>query len=124
MNKRIIAAALILTTLSGCASMSGDKADSVTIHSDVPDAKILVNGNEVGQGSVVYLMPRGNKSALLTASKSGCKDRSVQTQQSIDSVTWWDALFWPSFFFDAMTGAMYKTDPTDYTITPDCRKHV
>jgi hypothetical protein len=110
-----------MVMLSGCASMFGDSKDQVTIHSNDPDAKILVNGNEVGKGSAVYAMPRG-KTAIITASKDGCSDRSIPTEQSIDGITWINIFVWPGFIVDAATGAMHKADPTDYTVTPDCRK--
>ncbi|MGB9151557.1 MAG: hypothetical protein WCD70_00535 [Alphaproteobacteria bacterium] len=122
MNKRIIAAALILTMLSGCVSMFGDSSDKITVHSNDPAATILVNGNEVGQGSVVYPLPRG-KTAILTATKNGCADRSVPTDQSIDGLYWLNIFVWPGLVVDMATGAMKKADPTDYTVTPDCRKH-
>ena len=123
MHKHTIVAALILITLSGCASMFSDNADKVTIRSNDADAKILVNGNEVGQGSAVYSLQRG-KSAILTATKSGCSDRSVPTEQAIDGMFWLNILVWPGAIVDVATGAIHKADPTDYTVTPDCRKHV
>lgn len=123
MHKLTIAtAAIILMTLSGCVSMFGDSNDKITVRSNDPDANILVNGNEVGQGSVVYSLPRG-KTAILTATKNGCADRSVPTEQSIDGLYWVNILVWPGLIVDVATGAAHKADPTDYTVTPDCRKH-
>jgi hypothetical protein len=85
----------------------------------MPDARILVNGNEIGKGSAQYTLNRG-KEATITASKTGCSDRSVQTQKSIVGATWWNILFWPGFIIDVSTGAMQKADPTDYKVTPEC----
>lgn len=102
--------------------MFGDSNDKITVHSNDPDANILVNGNEVGQGSVVYSLPRGN-SAILTATKNGCADRSVPTNQSIDGLYWLNIFVWPGAIVDVATGVIHKADPTDYTVTPDCRKH-
>jgi hypothetical protein len=116
--KHVLLCALFL--LSGCASMFGDSTDQVTIHSNDPNAKLLVNGNEIGTGTAVYSVQRG-KSVILTATEKGCADRSLPTEQSIDGITWLDIFFWPGFIVDAATGDMHKTDPTDYTVTPDCR---
>ena len=121
--KYVIAVAISIGTilpLSGCASIFGSSSDQITIQSNEPGAKIQVNGNEVGQGSAVYSLPRGN-SAIVTASKKGCEPRSVPTGQSIDGVTWLDIFFFPAFLVDAATGKMHEADPTHYTVSPACK---
>jgi len=116
-----LAAVLCITLTSGCAAIFGDKSDQITIHSGDPAAKISVNGNQIGTGSAVYSVPAG-KMANITASKPGCFDTTIQTDQSIRGATWLDILFWPGFIVDAATGDMHKTDPTDYVVTPNCNK--
>jgi hypothetical protein len=111
--------AALLVLLTGCASMFSGSSDQITIHSNDPAAKIQVNGNNVGTGSVVYSLPRG-QTALITASKPGCDARSISTGQAIAGPTWLNIFFWPGFIVDAATGDMHKANPTDYTITPDC----
>ena len=68
--------------IAGCATIFGDSNDIVTINSADPQAKLLIDGNEVGTGSAQYIMQRGD-SAIITASKRGCADRSVRTQKKI-----------------------------------------
>lgn len=116
-----MSALLALILLSGCVSMFGDSNDKITVRSNDPDAEILVNGNDVGRGSVIYPLPRG-KTVVLTATKKGCADRSLPTDHSIDGLYWVNIFVWPGAIVDLATGAMYKADPTDYVVTPDCRK--
>lgn len=112
----IIITAFLLT---GCASMFADSSDKLLIRSNDPSAKLFVNGNQVGTGSAVYSLSRG-KTAIITASKAGCSDRSVSTEQSVAGATWFNLLFWPGFIVDAATGAIHKTDPVDYIVSPSC----
>jgi hypothetical protein len=120
-SKKLIACALILTSLSGCATLFGEKNDTITINSTDPSATLLVNGNDVGKGSTTYNLPAG-KTAIITASKHGCSDRSVPTQQTVRPIAWLDILFFPGFIIDAVTGALFKPDPQSYVVTPDCRR--
>lgn len=117
MKKHLIACVALLA-LSACATLFGDDNDKIAIHSN-QGASILVNGNQVGTGSTVYSLPR-DKKAIITAKKQGCSDMSVPTEQSIVGATFWNILFWPGFIVDAITGKMFKTDPTDYTVMANC----
>ena len=117
MNKIIIV--ITALTISGCATIFSDSSDKISIHSNVPDAKIIVNGNNVGVGSAVYTLPR-DKTAIITARKKGCDDMSVPTEQSINKVTFFNLFFAIGYLVDASSGAIHKADPTDYTVSPNC----
>ena len=108
-----------LMSLSGCATIFGDSNDKITIHSNDPDAKILVNGNQIGTGNAVYSLPRG-KTAILTASKKGCHDVSMPTDQVLAGATFVNLIFWPGYLIDAASGAIHKAGTLDYTLTPNC----
>ena len=110
-----------LTVLSSCATMFGDSNDQLTIRSDHKDAKISVNGNQVGTGQASYTLPRGDD-ALITASKKGCTDATVPTGKKIVGAAFLDILFWPGFIVDAATGKIQKANPTVYTVNPSCDK--
>jgi hypothetical protein len=110
---------LCLISISGCATIFSDKTDQLTIHSNDPSAKIIVNGNQVGTGSAVYSLAR-DKTAIITASKKGCSDMSVPTTQSLNGVTFINLIFWPGYLIDAASGSIHKADPTDYAVTPNC----
>lgn len=117
----IISLGLVLGLSTGCASIFGDNNDQISIRSNDPQATLQVNGNNVGTGSAIYSVPHG-QTTLITATKPGCEPRSVATSQTIRGATWLDIFFWPTFLIDAATGAMHKTDPDNYTVTPECPK--
>ena len=110
---------LPLLALPACATLFGDSSDSVTIRSNDPTAKLMINGNQVGIGSAVYSLPRG-KNATITASKTGCSDMTVSTDKSFVNTGWLNILFWPGFIVDAATGKMFEADPKNYTVNPNC----
>ncbi len=104
---------------TGCGTLFGRSQDVVTIHSRDPEAAILVNGNEIGKGSATWPVKRG-KNAIITASKKGCSDRTVVTEDSIAGAAYFNLLCLLCWIVDAATGKIRKTDPTDYTVTPAC----
>lgn len=110
---------MLLFISSGCATIFGDSKDILNIRSVDPQARILVNGNEVGRGSASYALSRG-RDATITASKKGCSERSVQTERKLVGATFLNIFFWPGFIIDVASGSMFKTSPTDYTVTPAC----
>lgn len=117
--RAVVLAGISTVSLTGCASMFGRSSDLVTIRSTDPEATILVNGNAIGTGTAQYKVKRG-KDVTLTVSKTGCQERSVQTDTSLVGWTWLNIFFWPGFIVDAATGDMRRTDPTEYTLTPAC----
>lgn len=112
----LICAPLMLT---GCATMFGDSQDKISINSATPETKLYVNGDYIGNGTVQYSVPRG-KTVSISAKKEGCVQKFMQSDRSVNGLTWLNLLFWPGFIVDAATGAIQKTDPTFYTVTPDC----
>ena len=110
---------LPLILITGCATIFGDKSDKITIHSNEPTARISINGNQIGTGNAVYSLPR-DKTSIITASKKGCSDMSVPTDQKINALTFLNLIFWPGYLIDAATGSLHKAGTTDYTVTPNC----
>ena len=116
MKKIVLIASM---SLAGCATIFSDSSDKISIHSNMHDAKIIVNGNNVGVGSAVYALPR-DQTAIITARKKGCDDMTVPTEQSINKVTFFNLFFGFGYLIDAATGAIHRANPTDYTVTPNC----
>lgn len=104
---------------TGCATIFGPSQDVVNIQSRDKDATLLVNGNEIGKGSATHPVKRG-KMATITASKPGCSDRTIVTEQSLAGLSFLNLLNPLAWIVDAATGKMHKTDPTEYTVTPAC----
>ena len=116
MKKIVLIASM---SLAGCATIFSDSSDKISIHSNMHDAKIIVNGNNVGVGSAVYALPR-DQTAIITARKKGCDDMTVPTEQSINKVTFFNLFFGFGYLIGAATGAIHRANPTDYTVTPNC----
>lgn len=117
--KRLLLILPVAFALTACGTLFGPDHDPVTIHSGISNTTFAVNGNEIGQGSAVYNVPRGD-TVVITASHPNCADRTVQTGKSFAAISLLDIFFWPTFIVDAVTGKISKTDPTDYTVTPAC----
>ncbi|MDR3432293.1 MAG: hypothetical protein P4L95_10415 [Rouxiella aceris] len=111
----------IVMSLSGCSTLFGSAQDGISIRSQDPDAKILVNGNYVGKGNAYYALAKG-KTATITAEKSGCSSQSVETTKKVSGLTWLNLFFWPGFIVDAATGSIQQASPTNYSVTPVCQR--
>jgi len=121
MKSKIIAIFLSTALLSACATLFGKDSDTLTIHSNDPQAKILVNGNQIGTGTATYTLVRP-QTANITASKKGCNDMTVPTQQAFNPTAIINTICALCWLVDAATGKMHLTEPTDYTVTPNCDK--
>ena len=115
---------ILVFQLTGCAAMFHGSNDQVTVASSDPDAKLFMDGNYLGKGSGMTIVKR-NTSHTIFARKKGCADGIAQTQTSFDSVSLLGILI--DFGVISMlvidwgaTGAMWKTDPLLYTVTPNC----
>ncbi|NMP27051.1 hypothetical protein GW590_09270 [Rahnella sp. SAP-1] len=111
----------VVMSLSGCSTMFGSAQDRISILSQDPEAKILVNGTYVGKGNADYALAKG-KTATITAEKSGCSSQSIETTKKVAGLTWLNLFFWPGFIVDAATGSIQQASPTNYSVTPVCQR--
>jgi S1-C subfamily serine protease len=110
--------------LSGCAAMFHGTSDHITIQSPDPEASIYMDNVLIGKGSAHTYVKR-NTTHTLTAKKKGCADYQVETQKAFDPVSLLGILIdWglvSMLVVDwAITGAMWKTEPVSYHLTPVC----
>ena len=105
--------------VSGCGTLFTSSNETITIRSNEPQAKISVNGNEIGKGQVVAVVPNG-KQSIITAAAPGCSDRSMPTGTAFNSISVLNTIFLFPWLIDVATGAIHITEPTNYTVTPDC----
>lgn len=121
-TKHIKSMALLLPLLvgvSGCGTLFTSSTESITIRSNEPQAKISVNGNEIGKGQAVAVIPNG-KQAIITASAPGCSDRSTPTGTAFNTISVLNLLSPLAWLIDVASGSIHVTEPTTYTVTPDC----
>ncbi len=124
---KFLASMLILAMsveMGGCAAMFHGTSDQITISSADPDAKVYMDGALIGKGSGMATVKR-NTTHSIAAKKKGCSDHVVQTQTGFDAVSLLGVLI--DFGLVSMlvidwgvTGAMWKTDPLVYHVTPIC----
>jgi hypothetical protein len=120
---RLVLAAFISQTL-GCASILSGTSDGIHVNSADRDAKLYLNDQEIGVGSAATTVKR-DQTYTIQAKKQGCETSTVQTGYKFDPVAWAGLLvdlgIISILVVDmGMTGAAWKTDPLDYTVTPTC----
>lgn len=98
--------------------------DEVILTSGDPDAKLYMDATYLGKGSGTAIVKR-NTVHTVFARKKDCVDGIAQTQTSFDAVSLLGILIdWgliSMLVVDwAATGAMWKTDPLLYNVTPNC----
>ena len=108
----------------GCAAMFHGTSDQIIIQSGDPEARIYLDNVLIGKGSSMATVKR-NTTYAVSAKKRGCTDNLVQTQTSFDAVSmlgiFLDFGIVSMLVVDwAATGAMWKTDPLVYHVTPIC----
>ena len=98
---------------SSCGVMfGGSKFSGSIIAQDHPNAKIYVNGNQIGKGSAIGLYPR-NRPLTVELKQEGCEtrtqtfDNTFRTGNFILSLLMWGLV---GIGIDLGTGASYKPD--------------
>lgn len=111
--KNLLVMILMTFTLSNCGVMfGGSKFSGSIIAKDHPNAKIYVNGNNIGQGTAVGLFPR-NRPLTVELKQDGCEsktqtfDNTFRTGNFILSLFSWGLV---GILVDLGTGASYKPD--------------
>lgn len=108
----------------GCALMFHGKTDQIQIQSQSSDAELYLDGAQIGKGRATATVQRGQK-YIITAKKNGCFDSSpIQTDQKFDEVSLLGILvdggLISILLVDNLSGALWKTAPTDYTVSLNC----
>ncbi|WP_428264509.1 hypothetical protein [Haliangium sp.] len=119
--------ALLVATLTGCASMFHGTSETLYIRSEEPDTSFYIGARLVGRGesAVVSVSKSDLGETILTARKKGCSANSVPVPTTFDGLTLL------GFFLDfgiisilivdwAATGAVRKAAQNDFILTPSC----
>lgn len=101
----------MVLSLSGCASMFGDKNRTVTVTSVPSNATVYLNGVE--QNTAPAQLALGNittNSYVVRVEKKGYASFNQPIKTSFQPVGLLNILFWPGFIIDALTGDMMKVE--------------
>jgi hypothetical protein len=108
----------------GCALMFHGKSDQIRIQSQSSDAMLYLDGVQIGKGTATATVQRG-QTYTISAKKNGCSDSSpIQTGSKFDEISLLGILIdWgliSMLLVDNLSGAMRKTEPIAYTVSPIC----
>lgn len=107
--------AVMMTGISGCASVINGTTQDLTFKSEPEGATVLVDGLERGKTPVTVTLQK-NEHQTVTFRKNGYKDVVVALDKKMDPIAWLN-IFWDLSTTDAMTGALYEYQPSAHYVT-------
>jgi hypothetical protein len=114
---------VFLLQASGCALMFHGTSDQISIQGESSDSLLFLEGNQIGKGMATANVQRG-KQYTITARKNGCSDSSVKTGSKFDEISMLGFLIdfglISILLVDNLSGALWKTEPTTYTVYSSC----
>jgi hypothetical protein len=100
---------LILSLLTGCATIFSGEPQSLTLNSDPSGARYQY-GPYAGQTPDTIAAARDSLAHVAVFKLAGYEEKTVPVQTGIQGVTWVNILFWPGFIVDFATGNAYKVE--------------
>ncbi|TKB45601.1 PEGA domain-containing protein [Thalassotalea mangrovi] len=112
MLKKIVSALVVLTALSGCASIVDGSTQQVTIQSTPAGAEVLINGVSQGVTPLTIDVKRADNTSL-TVRKEGYTDQTITMTTKLNSTFWGNVIIGglPGSTTDAATGASIEYAP-------------
>lgn len=128
-NYVIIILVLGALSLSSCATILSGTSDQITFRSEPPGAKVLLNGNEIGEtNNSITVKRKEGKKGQFTYQKDGYESVTFKNDVKITPAYWGSIACYiagiiPGAVFsviDLSTGACYQPKNTMYekTLTP------
>ena len=115
--KKILAAFVVISFASGCATIVKGTTQIVSINSNVSGADIIVNGEPVGQTPFTGQIKR-KSGTTVTVKKSGYQPKTITLTTEVESVFWGNIIFggFIGSTTDMGSGAMYYYAPATLEI--------
>ena len=113
---------IVMLVNIGCASVISGTEDRISVNSLEDGTIIKVDGQPRGKDSAEVHVRRG-KPHVIIASKPGCKDTAITTGRDFDYRSLLGILIDFGLItipIDFISGAVWKTEPSSYTVTPNC----
>lgn len=103
-------------TLTGCATIFTSSHDAVTINSTPPGATLMLDGNRIGKTPTTIQVKRSLAPARIEVKADGYYNNAVNLQNTFNTASVFNILFWPGFIVDAVTGNMMKASQLTYDV--------
>jgi hypothetical protein len=114
----ILSWTFLMVSVSGCATIISGSNQDVTLNSEPPGARILVNGVDVGTTPLTTSIER-SKITTVTAKLDGYYDQQVPLQRGMNYWFWGNILIGGLLgsSTDYMSNAVLKYEPNSYLVT-------
>jgi hypothetical protein len=111
-------AAILVTALSGCASILTGSTQTITVNSNVSGAQVFMNDTLLGKTPLTVTVDRGLEGAL-TVKADGYQSYNFALNKKITTTFWVNILSGGLFgsSTDMSTGAMYEYEPGTFQAT-------
>lgn len=106
-------------TLTSCATIFTGTSDKVYFETKPKKAKVMVNGIEKYKTPCTTAIKRSLSPENVTLKLEGYDTRSIQLEQSMNAVSFFNLFNILVWGIDATTGAMKKYDPKSYVLELD-----
>ncbi len=115
---RMLFVSLLLTVLSGCASIIDGQTQTVTFNSSPSGARVYVNGMDMGSTPLTALVKR-SKATMVSAQKPGYEAQQLVLQTKVNMWFWGNIILGGLYgsTTDYSTDAMVEYSPNMYHIT-------
>lgn len=110
MKKLVVLVALLTAfLLTGCATIVNGTTTNLTVNSNVPQAKIYVNGMYRGNTPAVLNLPKGDQSFVVTVEAPGYRTYTTIIDREVSEWVWGNLLSWSlvGILVDFATGGVY-----------------
>lgn len=114
--KKIMVFLTVSILSSSCATIFTGTKQNVQISSTPPGAKIAVNGIDRGITPALVSLKKGNGTEVITLSHEGYEDKTFQPEHTFQPVAILNLFGILGWGIDAVTGALWKYDPSFYNI--------
>lgn len=102
---------------SGCATLFSGTTDEVTFTSEPAGARVLVDGDELGETPLTYEVDRQTfRRSEVVIQKDGYRSEKFPLKKTLDTVALFNCTSILSWGTDAITGAMMEYSPNKYFV--------
>lgn len=113
MNKtlRVLVTSALVLSLSGCATIFGDKNRTVLVSSNPTGAKVYFRGAYIGDTPAAITVNSPLDTNTVEVRKDGYFSGVGTVKTAVQASTFLNILFWPGIFVDLLTGDIKRVEP-------------